>query len=66
MLFKEFRDLRRKPDKRRATADLLNFAFAEDDFTIVMKDGALLRMFECDGPDLNSASPEELDASGPL
>ena len=49
-------------DRRRGLPDLLNFAFAEDDYTIVMKDGARLVAFECHGPDLNSASPEELDA----
>ena len=61
-LFREFLDLRRKPDRRRGLPDLFNFAFAEDDHTIVMKDGARLRMFECAGRDLNSASVEELDA----
>ena len=61
-MFKEFRDLRRKPDRRRSLPDLLNFGFAEDDYTIVMKDGARLVAFECQGQDLNSASPEELDA----
>jgi len=61
-LFKEFRDLRRQPDRRKGLPDLLNFAFAEDERTIVMKDGARLRMFDCVGPDLNSASDEELDA----
>jgi type IV secretion/conjugal transfer VirB4 family ATPase len=60
--FKEFHDLRRKPDRRRSLPDLLNFAFAEDEHTIVMKDGARLRMFECICPDLNSASAEEHDA----
>jgi type IV secretion system protein VirB4 len=62
MLFKEFRDLTRKPDLGRGLPDLLNYAFAEDDHTIVMKDGARLAAFECLGPDLNSASVEELDA----
>ena len=61
-MFKEFRDLRRKPDRRRSLPDLLNFGFAEDEYTIVMKDGARLVAFECQGPDLNSASSEELDA----
>jgi hypothetical protein len=61
-MFKEFRDLRRKADRRRSLPDLLNFSFAEDDYTIVMKDGARLVAFECQGQDLNSASPEELDA----
>ena len=61
-MFKEFLDLRRKPDLRRSLPDLLNYGFPEDDFTIVMKDLARLKMFECVGPDLNSASEEELDA----
>ena len=60
--FKEFKDLRRKPDRRRSLPDLLNFAFTEDEHTIVMKDGARIRMFECFGPDLNSDSHEGLDA----
>jgi len=62
MLFKEFRDLRRKADRRLGLPDLFNYAFAEDAQTIVMKDEARLAAFECLGPDLNSASPEELDA----
>ena len=62
MFFKEFRDLRRKADRRLGLPDLLNFGFAEDDHTIVTKDGARLVAFECHGPDLNSASPAELDA----
>jgi type IV secretion system protein TrbE len=62
MLFKEFRDLRRKPDLRRGLPDLLNYAYAEDEQTIMMKDGARLSAFACVGPDLNSASVEELDA----
>jgi type IV secretion/conjugal transfer VirB4 family ATPase len=62
MFLKEFRDLRRKRDRRLGLPDLLNYAFAEDDYTIVMKDGARLVAFECHAPDLNSASPEELDA----
>jgi type IV secretion/conjugal transfer VirB4 family ATPase len=62
MLFKEFRDLRRKPDLRRGLPDLLNYAYAEDYQTIMMKDGARLSAFACVGPDLNSASVEELDA----
>ncbi len=62
MFLKEFRDLRRKRDRRLSLPDLLNFGFAEDDYTIVMKDEARLVGFECLTPDLNSASPEELDA----
>ena len=62
MFFKEFKDLRRKADRRLGLPDLLNYAFAEDDYTIVTKDGARLVAFECYGSDLNSASPAELDA----
>ena len=62
MFFKEFKDLRRKADRRRGLPDLLNYAFIEDDHTIVTKDGARLVAFECLGADLNSASTAELDA----
>lgn len=61
-MLKEFMELRRKPDRRLSLPDLLNFAFAEDEHTIVMKDEARLVAFECLAPDLNSASVEELDA----
>ena len=49
-------------DRRQGLPDLLNYGFAEDDHTIVTKDGARLVAFECHGPDLNSASTAELDA----
>jgi hypothetical protein len=62
MFLKEFRDLRRKRDRRLGLPDLFNFGFPEDDFTIITKDEARLVAFERLGPDLNSASPEELDA----
>ena len=62
MLFKEFKDLRRKRARRRGLPDLLNYAIAVDDYTIALKDGAFLSAFECAGLDLNSASAEELDA----
>src|SRR5438105_2607046 len=62
MLFKEFRDLRRKADRRFALPDLLNYAIPVDDEMIALKDGAFLSAFECAGLDLNSASAEELDA----
>src|SRR5580704_1367134 len=62
MFLKEFRDLRRKADRRLGLPDLLNYGFAEDNYTIVSKDGARLVAFECHGSDLNSASPAELDA----
>ena len=50
MFFKEFRDLRRKADRRLGLPDLLNYGFAERRYTIVMKDGARLAAFECSGP----------------
>ena len=62
MFLKEFRDLRRKADRRLGLPDLLNYGFAEDSHTIVTKDGARLVAFECHGSDLNSASAAELDA----
>src|SRR5260370_8919193 len=62
MGLRECRDLRGRPELRGGLHDLLNYAVAEDDHTIVMKDGARLAAFECLGPDLNSASVEELDA----
>ena len=62
MLFKEFKDLRRKGERRRGLPDLLNYAIAVDDYTIALKDGAFLADFECSGLDLNSASAEEIDA----
>jgi hypothetical protein len=37
MFFKEFKDLRHKADRRLGLPDLLNYAFAEDDYTIVTK-----------------------------
>ena len=62
MFLKEFKDLRRKRSRLLGLPDQLNYAIAVDDHTIAMKDGAFLSAFECMGPDLNSASLEELDA----
>jgi type IV secretion system protein VirB4 len=62
MLLREFKDLRQRRDRRRGLPDLLNYAFAVDDYTIAQKDGSYLATFECSGLDLNSASAEELDA----
>jgi len=62
MFLKEFKDLRRKPDRLLGLPDQLNYAIPIDDYTIAMKDGAFLSCFECSGLDLNSASAEELDA----
>src|SRR5579863_1439199 len=62
MILKEFRDLRRRKDRRRGLPDQLNYAIPINDSTIALKDGSFLSAFECAGLDLNSASVEELDA----
>ena len=62
-MFREYKGLlKRKPDRRQGLPDQLNYAFVEDPATILMKDGARVVCFGCEGPDLNSASDEELDA----
>jgi len=61
-MFKEFKELRRRQDRRLSLPDQLNYAIAVDDRTIALKDGAFLCAFDCSGLDLNSASAEELDA----
>jgi hypothetical protein len=65
MLFKEFRDLRQRPDLRIGMPDLLNYAFFGGPDVIVLKDGALMACFAYRGPDLNSASPRNLGAQTP-
>ena len=60
--FKEFHDLGASPTDGEGCRTCSISAFPEDEHTIVMKDGVRLRMFEALGPDLNSASPEQLDA----
>ncbi len=62
MFLKEFKDLRRKRERRPGCPTCSTTRFPIDDCTIAMKDGAFLAAFECAGPDLNSASVEELDA----
>ena len=62
MLFREFRESRRKRSKLLGLPDQLNYAIPVNDHTIALKDGAFLSAFECSGLDLNSASAEELDA----
>src|SRR5271166_2439632 len=62
MLLKEFKDLRRKPDKRIGTPDLFNFAFLGAPGVMVLKDGALMTCMTYQGPDLNSASQLEISA----
>ncbi|MGH7879530.1 MAG: hypothetical protein ACREQD_08545, partial [Candidatus Binataceae bacterium] len=61
-MFKEFKDLRRKKNRRLGLPDQLNYALPVDDRTIALKDGSFLAAFECAGLDLNSAGSEELDA----
>src|SRR5579872_284644 len=62
MFLKEFRDLRKKPDRLQGLPDVLNYAALVLPGVLLLKDGALLAGFEYGGPDLNSASSEELAA----
>ncbi len=62
MLFREFKNLCRKPDRRAGTPDLLNYAFLGAPSVVVLKDGAMMTCFAYRGPDLNSASPLEISA----
>ena len=61
MLFREFKDLGRRKDRRIGMPDLLNYAFLGAPGVVVLKDGAMMTCFAYRGPDLNSAS-----ASGDL
>ncbi len=61
-MFKEFKDLRKRKNRRRGFPDQLNYAIPVNDRTIALKDGAFLSSFECAGLDLNSAGAEELNA----
>jgi type IV secretion system protein TrbE len=62
MLFREFKNLCRKPDRRTGMPDLLNYAFLGAPGVVVLKDGAMIASFAYRGPDLNSASPLEISA----
>jgi len=62
MFLREFKDLRRKRDHLVGLPDLLNYAALVSPGVILLKDGALLAGFQYSGPDLNSASTEELAA----
>jgi type IV secretion system protein TrbE len=62
MLFKEFKELRRRCETLLGLPDQLNYAIPVNDRTIALKDGAFFAAFECSGSDLNAASTEELDA----
>jgi len=62
VIFKEFRNLQRKSDRLGGFADLLNYAALIDPGIALLKDGSLLAGWRYGGPDLNSASPEEMTA----
>ena len=61
-MFREFRNLRCKSDRLGGFPDLLNYAALIDPGVILLKDGSLLAGWRYSGPDLNSASPEEMTA----
>jgi type IV secretion system protein VirB4 len=61
-MFKEFRNLRRQSDRLGGFPDLLNYAALIDPGIVLLKDGSLLAGWRYSGPDLNSASPEEMTA----
>jgi len=61
-MFREFRNLQRKSDRLGGFADLLNYAALIDPGIALLKDGSLLAGWRYGGPDLNSASPEEMTA----
>ncbi len=62
MLFREFKDLGRRKDRRIGMPDLLNYAFLGAPGVVVLKDGAMMTCFAYRGPDLNSAAPLEISA----
>lgn len=53
-----FREHRSEPS---GIADLLLWGFMVDDGTVLQKDGSFLAGWQYRGPDLNAATPEELD-----
>ncbi len=54
--------LREHRSSAAGLADLLNWAFLVDDGVVLQKDGSLLAGFRYAGPDMNAATPAELDA----
>ena len=62
MLFREFKNLRRKRERLLGFSDLLNYAALVDPDVILLKDGSLVAGWRYTGPDLNSAGAEELTA----
>lgn len=54
--------LREHRTEPASLADLLNWGFLVDDGVVLQKDGSLLAGFRYAGPDMNAATPAELDA----
>jgi len=61
-MFKEFRPANSGAERANGFPDLLNYAALIDPGVILLKDGSLLAGWHYHGPDLNSASAEELAA----
>lgn len=68
MLFQEHKHLSNKHGSNKhfsdepGFSDLLNYAHIVADGIVINKDGAFLTTYKFRGPDINSASPAELDA----
>lgn len=60
MIFEELQALRRKPTNRHGTPDLVPYSHLAADGVMALKDGSFLRSYLVRGPDLKSASFEEL------
>jgi type IV secretion system protein VirB4 len=60
MIFDELHALRRRPSNRHGTPDLLAYSHLVDDGIAALKDGSYLRSYLVQGPDLKSASFEEI------
>src|SRR2546429_6212918 len=61
-MYKEFKNPKQRTGRSHGFPDLLNYAAFVDSGTILLKDGSLLAGWHFAGPDLNSASAEELAA----
>jgi type IV secretion system protein TrbE len=60
MIFKELHAPRRKRTGRHGTPDLLPYSHLVGDGIIALKDGSYLRSYMMRGPDLKSASVEQI------
>jgi type IV secretion system protein VirB4 len=60
MIFDELRLLPRRPGDRYGTPELLPYSHLVGDGIAMLKDRSLMRSYQVRGPDLKSASPEEL------